>query len=162
MFILFRPDRVGIKTARVDREIALRPSRNRQGVFAGLDAIHYPRNIHRTGEVIEPSRPLTPPSDSSRARVCLACLPRRVRPLPRSAYRFLRGRWRLDLATERPHGSRRQGLYDTHGKTKITERLLVRRPSLSGLRRQRVDPALCHQASGSGVLCLRVGLSARG
>jgi hypothetical protein len=24
----------------VDREIALRPNRNRQGVFAGLDAIH--------------------------------------------------------------------------------------------------------------------------
>jgi predicted TIM-barrel fold metal-dependent hydrolase len=41
----------------VDREIALRPSRNRQGVFAGLDAIHYPRNVHRSGEVIEPSRP---------------------------------------------------------------------------------------------------------
>jgi predicted TIM-barrel fold metal-dependent hydrolase len=41
----------------VDREIALRPSRNRQGVFAGLDAIHYPRNVERTGEVIKPSRP---------------------------------------------------------------------------------------------------------
>jgi predicted TIM-barrel fold metal-dependent hydrolase len=44
--------------APVDRDIALRPTRNRQGVFAGLDAIHYPRNIQQqTAEVIEPSRP---------------------------------------------------------------------------------------------------------
>jgi predicted TIM-barrel fold metal-dependent hydrolase len=40
----------------VDREIALRPSRNRQGVFAGLDAIHYSRNIQKTGAVEEPRR----------------------------------------------------------------------------------------------------------
>ena len=99
----------------VNREMAFRPSRNRQGVFAGLDAIRYPRNIHRTGEVIEPSRPHAPPSDSSRARICPARLPRRVRPLPRSAYRFLRRRWRLDSAFERPQESRRQHLHDTDG-----------------------------------------------
>lgn len=40
----------------VDREIALNPSRNRQGVFAGLDAIHYPRNVHKSGEVEAPRR----------------------------------------------------------------------------------------------------------
>jgi hypothetical protein len=28
----------------VDRDVALTPSRNRQGVFASLDDIHYPRN----------------------------------------------------------------------------------------------------------------------
>jgi len=38
----------------VDREIALNPSRNRQGVFASLDNIHYPRNIRKTGEVEAP------------------------------------------------------------------------------------------------------------
>lgn len=41
----------------VDREIALNPSRNRQGVFASLDNIHYPRNIRKTGEVEAPRRP---------------------------------------------------------------------------------------------------------
>lgn len=40
----------------VDPEIALNPSRNRQGVFAGLDAIHYPRNVHKSGEVEAPRR----------------------------------------------------------------------------------------------------------
>jgi len=40
----------------VDREIALHPSRNRQGVFAGLDAIHYPRNVGKSGEVEAPRR----------------------------------------------------------------------------------------------------------
>jgi len=49
-----------------DREIALRPSRNRQGVFAGLDAIHYPRNVGRSGEVIEPSRPRVDASNHRR------------------------------------------------------------------------------------------------
>lgn len=39
-----------------DREIAFNPSRNRQGVFAGLDAIHYPRNVSETGAILEPSR----------------------------------------------------------------------------------------------------------
>jgi hypothetical protein len=29
----------------VDRDVALTPSRNRQGVFASLDDIHYPRNV---------------------------------------------------------------------------------------------------------------------
>ena len=47
----------------VDREIALRPSRNRQGVFAGLDAIHYPRNVHKSGEVEAPRRPRIDASD---------------------------------------------------------------------------------------------------
>jgi uncharacterized protein len=47
----------------VDREIALRPSRNRQGVFAGLDAIHYPRNIQKSGVVEEPRRPRVDASD---------------------------------------------------------------------------------------------------
>ncbi|HEY3150341.1 MAG TPA: hypothetical protein VGK65_01630 [Candidatus Binatia bacterium] len=47
----------------VDREIALRPSRNRQGVFAGLDAIHYPRNVHKSGEVEAPRRPRVDASD---------------------------------------------------------------------------------------------------
>ena len=41
----------------VDREVALTPSRNRQGVFASLDNIHYPRNIRKTGEVEAPRRP---------------------------------------------------------------------------------------------------------
>ena len=38
------------------RDVALRPSRNRQGVFAGLDAIHYPRNLTETGEIMPPAR----------------------------------------------------------------------------------------------------------
>jgi predicted TIM-barrel fold metal-dependent hydrolase len=38
------------------RDVALRPSRNRQGVFAGLDAIHYPRNLTESGEVMRPTR----------------------------------------------------------------------------------------------------------
>jgi len=29
----------------VDREVALTPVRNRQGLFASLDNIHYPRNV---------------------------------------------------------------------------------------------------------------------
>jgi hypothetical protein len=41
----------------VDREVALRPARNRQGVFASLDDMHYPRNVHKTGEVEPPRRP---------------------------------------------------------------------------------------------------------
>lgn len=47
----------------VDREIALNPSRNRQGVFAGLDAIHYPRNVKKSGEVEAPRRPRVDASD---------------------------------------------------------------------------------------------------
>jgi predicted TIM-barrel fold metal-dependent hydrolase len=47
----------------VDRQVALRPSRNRQGVFAGLDAIHYPRNVQKSGEIVEPSRPRVNASD---------------------------------------------------------------------------------------------------
>lgn len=39
-----------------DREIVYNPTRNRQGVFAGLDNIHYPRNVEASGEIIEPSR----------------------------------------------------------------------------------------------------------
>ena len=35
----------------VDRAVALSPSRNRQGVFASLDNIHYPRNVGKSGEV---------------------------------------------------------------------------------------------------------------
>jgi hypothetical protein len=31
----------------VDREIALRPNCNRQGVFAGLDAIHIDRSMQK-------------------------------------------------------------------------------------------------------------------
>ena len=38
------------------RRIALSPSRNRQGVFAGLDSIHYPRNLDLPEEEREPSR----------------------------------------------------------------------------------------------------------
>jgi len=38
------------------RDVALRPSRNRQGVFAGLDAIHYPRNLLASGDSMKPSR----------------------------------------------------------------------------------------------------------
>ncbi|MGH7771032.1 MAG: amidohydrolase family protein [Candidatus Binatia bacterium] len=38
------------------RDVALRPSRNRQGVFAGLDAIHYPRNLNESGEALKPTR----------------------------------------------------------------------------------------------------------
>ena len=38
------------------RDIALRPSRNRQGVFAGLDAIHYPRNLDECGNSQKPTR----------------------------------------------------------------------------------------------------------
>ncbi len=45
------------------RDVALRPSRNRQGVFAGLDAIHYPRNLGASGEKIQPSRPRINASD---------------------------------------------------------------------------------------------------
>ena len=41
----------------VDREVALTPSRNRQGVFASLDNIHYPRNMRKSGEVEPPRRP---------------------------------------------------------------------------------------------------------
>jgi len=41
----------------VDRQVALAPPRNRQGVFASLDNIHYPRNIRRSGEVEAPRRP---------------------------------------------------------------------------------------------------------
>ena len=41
----------------VDREVALSPSRNRQGVFASLDNIHYPRNVLKSGEVEAPRRP---------------------------------------------------------------------------------------------------------
>src|SRR5688572_4785694 len=47
----------------IDRDIALKPTRNRQGVFAGLDAIHYPRNIQKSGEVEEPRRPRIDASD---------------------------------------------------------------------------------------------------
>jgi len=47
----------------VDRDIALRPSRNRQGIFAGLDAIHYPRNVRKSGEVEAPRRPRVDASD---------------------------------------------------------------------------------------------------
>ena len=45
------------------RDVALHPSRNRQGVFAGLDAIHYPRNIAVSGEAIKPSRERVNASD---------------------------------------------------------------------------------------------------
>ena len=41
----------------VDRDVALTPSRNRQGVFASLDDIHYPRNVRKSGEVEAPRRP---------------------------------------------------------------------------------------------------------
>ena len=41
----------------VDRDVALAPPRNRQGVFASLDNIHYPRNIRKTGEVEAPRCP---------------------------------------------------------------------------------------------------------
>ena len=41
----------------VDREVALTPSRNRQGVFASLDNIHYPRNVRKSGEIEPPRRP---------------------------------------------------------------------------------------------------------
>ena len=47
----------------VDREVAVNPSRNRQGVFASLDDIHYPRNVHKTGEVEAPRRPRVDASD---------------------------------------------------------------------------------------------------
>ena len=40
----------------VDREVALHPSRNRQGVFASLDDMHYPRNVRKSGEVEAPRR----------------------------------------------------------------------------------------------------------
>ena len=40
----------------VDRGVATNPSRNRQGVFASLDDIHYPRNIRKSGEVETPRR----------------------------------------------------------------------------------------------------------
>jgi len=45
------------------RDVALRPSRNRQGVFAGLDAIHYPRNLGESGEIVPPARPRVNASD---------------------------------------------------------------------------------------------------
>jgi uncharacterized protein len=45
------------------RDVALRPSRNRQGVFAGLDAIHYPRNLRESGQIIPPSRERVNASD---------------------------------------------------------------------------------------------------
>ena len=38
------------------RGVALHPSRNRQGVFAGLDSIHYPRNLTESGEAVKPLR----------------------------------------------------------------------------------------------------------
>lgn len=38
------------------RDVALCPSRNRQGVFAALDAIHYPRNLDESGQAQRPSR----------------------------------------------------------------------------------------------------------
>ncbi len=41
----------------VDREVALTPLRNRQGVFASLDNLHYPRNVRKTGAVEAPRRP---------------------------------------------------------------------------------------------------------
>ena len=41
----------------VDREVALTPVRNRQGLFASLDNIHYPRNVRKSGEVEPPRRP---------------------------------------------------------------------------------------------------------
>src|SRR5262247_467885 len=47
----------------VDREVALRRSRNRQGVFASLDDMHYPRNVHKTGEIETPRRPRVDASD---------------------------------------------------------------------------------------------------
>jgi hypothetical protein len=47
----------------VDREVAVNPSRNRQGVFASLDDIHYPRNVRKTGEVEAPRRPRIDASD---------------------------------------------------------------------------------------------------
>ena len=47
----------------VDREVALSPSRNRQGVFASLDNIHYPRNVRKSGEVEAPRRPRVDASD---------------------------------------------------------------------------------------------------
>jgi predicted TIM-barrel fold metal-dependent hydrolase len=45
------------------RDVALRPSRNRQGVFAGLDGIHYPRNLLASGEIIKPIRERVNASD---------------------------------------------------------------------------------------------------
>ncbi|MFQ5932476.1 MAG: amidohydrolase family protein [Nitrospiraceae bacterium] len=45
------------------RDIALRPSRNRQGVFAGLDNIHYPRNLELPEEARKPSRERVNASD---------------------------------------------------------------------------------------------------
>ena len=41
----------------VDREVALTPVRNRQGLFASLDNIHYPRNVCkiRRGRVAAPT-----------------------------------------------------------------------------------------------------------
>jgi predicted TIM-barrel fold metal-dependent hydrolase len=47
----------------IDREVALNPSRNRQGVFASLDDIHYPRNVRKSGEVETPRRPRVDASD---------------------------------------------------------------------------------------------------
>jgi len=45
------------------RDVALRPSRNRQGVFAGLDAIHYPRNLDESGVAPKPKRERVNASD---------------------------------------------------------------------------------------------------
>lgn len=45
------------------RGVALNPSRNRQGVFAGLDAIHYPRNLSESGEIMKPARERVNASD---------------------------------------------------------------------------------------------------
>ena len=42
----------------VDREVAVNPVRNRQGVFASLDDIHYPRNVQQNGR----GRGATPPA----------------------------------------------------------------------------------------------------
>lgn len=47
----------------IDREVALHPTRNRQGVFASLDNIHYPRNVKKSGEVEAPRRPRIDASD---------------------------------------------------------------------------------------------------
>ena len=43
----------------VDREVAVSPSRNRQGVFASLDDIHYPAQRAQNGG----NRGAAPPAD---------------------------------------------------------------------------------------------------
>ena len=45
------------------RHIVLRPSRNRQGVFAQLDSIHYPRNLNLSEEERTPTRDRVNASD---------------------------------------------------------------------------------------------------